>query len=125
MSGTPFDFRKAKTIGRDIDEVGGYDVAFVINEDEEDELVWAAQVQDPGSGRGMKVLTTKPAVQLYTGIHLDGIKGAGGAEFNQYDGLCLETEFFPDAVNKPKFPSAILQPGETYHHITVHQLFVD
>ena len=125
VSGTPFDFRKAKSIGQDIDAVGGYDVAFIVNEQEDEELVWAAQVQDPGSGRGMKVLTTKPAVQLYTGIHLDGIKGAGGHMFNKYDGLCLETEFFPDAVNKPKFPSAILQPGEIYHHITVHQLFVE
>jgi len=125
VTGTPYDFRKAKPVGQDIQKVGGYDLAFVITPREDEALVKAALVQEPLSGRGMKVLTTKPAVQLYTATYLDGVKGAGGHTFGKFDALCLETEYYPDAVNKPKFPSAILQPGDTYHHITVHQLFVE
>ena len=124
-AGTPFDFRKAKAIGQDIKEAGGYDLAFVVQEHEEDELYKAAQVQDPVTGRGMKVLTTKPAIQLYTGDYLDGVKGADGHVYGKHAGLCLETEFYPDAVNKSFFPSAILMPGDTYHHITIHKLFVE
>ncbi len=125
VAGTPFDFRKAKKIGRDIEEVDGYDVTFIASEYEEDELLKIAEVEDPSSGRGMKILTTKPAVQLYTGNHLDGVKGPGGVVFDKFSGLCLETEYYPDAVNKPNFPSTILHPGETYHHITVHKFFVE
>jgi aldose 1-epimerase len=121
---TPYDFRKAKRIGQNIDEVGGYDDCFIINHDEEDELTKAAEVVDPESGRGMKVYTTMPGVQLYSGNFLDGIKGSGGI-FNKHDALCLETQYHPDAVNKLNFPSIILDPGETYHHITVHRFFVD
>ena len=126
VAGTAYDFRKAKSIGEDIDEAGGYDDCFVINkhEDDDDDLSKAAEVVDPASGRGMKIYTTKPGVQLYTGNFLDGIKGAGGV-FNRHDAFCLETQFFPDAVNQPNFPSIILQPGETYHHITVHRFFID
>ncbi|MBN1480784.1 galactose mutarotase [candidate division KSB1 bacterium] len=125
VANTPYDFRKAKPIGQDIQEVGGYDDCFVINrEADDDDLVKAAEVVDPASGRGMKIYTTKPGIQLYTGNFLDGIRGAGGI-YNKHDAFCLETQFHPDAVNKPNFPSIILEPGETYHHITVHQFFVD
>ena len=124
VTGTLNDFRKAKMIGQDINEAGGYDLAFVIAALADEDLSEAAKVQDPVSGRGMKVLTTKPAIQLYTGNYLDGIKGAGSHVYNKHDGLCLETEYYPDAVNKSNFPSAILRPGDMYHHITVHQFFV-
>jgi aldose 1-epimerase len=82
-----------------------------------------ARVVDPASGRGLELAATKPAVQLYTGNFLDGIRGAGGKVFNKHGALCLETEYYPDAVNHPEFPSAILRPGEIYHHTTVYRLF--
>ncbi|MBN1464694.1 galactose mutarotase [candidate division KSB1 bacterium] len=125
VADTPYDFRKAKAIGQDIAEVGGYDDCFVINRSaDDDDLVKAAEVVDPVTGRGMRLYTTKPGVQLYTGNFLNGIKGAGGV-FNKHDAFCLETQYFPNAVNQPNFPSIILTPGETYHHITVHQFFID
>ena len=73
----------------------------------------------------MEVSTTKPAVQLYTGNFLDGIRGAGDAVFDKHTALCLETEFYPDAVNQPGVPSAILRPGQTYQHTTVHRFFTE
>jgi len=125
VNGTPLDFQKAKRIGADINQVGGYDHCFVINDEEDDELVKAAEVFDSNSGRGMRIVTTKPGVQLYTGNYLNGIQGANGAIYDKHHGLCLETQYFPDSVNKSQFPSTILHPGDTYHHITIHKFLVE
>jgi aldose 1-epimerase len=125
VEGTALDFRSEKAVGRDIDQLPlGYDHCFVTNR-QGAVLTRVARVVDPGSGRGLEVSTTKPAVQLYTGNFLDGIHGAGGAIFDKHTALCLETEFYPDAVNHPEFPSAILRPGQSYHHTTVHRFFTE
>ena len=80
----------------------------------------AARVVEPKSGRTLEVLTTEPGVQFYTGNFLDGtVKGKGGAVYNRRDGLCLETQHFPDSPNQPSFPSTILKPGQTYQSKTV------
>jgi aldose 1-epimerase len=121
---TALDFTTRKPIGRDIDQVGGYDHCFVIARPHEG-LVQAARAWDAGSGRSMEVWTTKPGVQLYTGNHLGGIVGAGGAVYNRYCGFCLETQFYPDSVNQLTFPSPILRPGKTYHHMTIFKLIVE
>ena len=66
----------------------------------------AARVTEPVSGRVMEVLTTEPGVQLYTGNHL------------KHGALCLETQHFPDSVNRPNFPSTILRPGQIFKSST-------
>jgi aldose 1-epimerase len=120
---TPLDFREQKAIGRDIDQLpAGYDHCFIADREGKGPAP-IARLLDPASGRGFELSTTKPAVQLYTGNFLDGIRGAGGATFDKHGALCLETEYYPDAVNHPGFPSAVLRPGETYHHTTVHRFF--
>jgi len=125
VQGTALDFTGKKPIGRDIDQLPvGYDHCFVADKDEAS-LAAIARLYDPASGRGLEISTTKPAVQLYTGNFLTGIKGAGGAVFSKHSALCLETEFFPDAVNHPEFPSAVLRPGQSYHHVTVHRFFTE
>ena len=125
VAGTPLDFRKQKAIGRDIDQLQiGYDYCFLADK-EGDRLEPVARVVDPASGRGFELSTTKPAVQLYTGNFLDGIRGAGGTVFDKHSALCLETQYYPDAVNQPGFPSAVLRPGQVYHHTTVHRLFTE
>jgi len=124
VTGTPLDFQSEKRIGDDIDRVGvGYDHCFVIDRSTPD-LERAAALYEPSSKRHMEVWTTKPAIQFYTGNFLDGLKGAGGVVYNSHHGLCLETEFYPDAVNHENFPSAILRPGEVYHHTTVHKFSI-
>jgi aldose 1-epimerase len=80
----------------------------------------AAKVRDPKSGRVMTVLTTEPAVQLYTGNHLKGDKGAAGKTFGERGAICLETGYLPDAVNQPDFPSIILRPGQNYRNECVY-----
>jgi aldose 1-epimerase len=114
-AGTPFDFSSAKRIGRDIASVpGGYDHCLVIGKTA-GTLGLACTAHDPVSGRTMRVSTTKPGIQFYTGNFLTG------DEHPRHGGFCLETQHFPDAPNRGHFPSSILRPGEVYHHRTVHE----
>ncbi len=125
VEGTALDFRRAKPLGRDIGRTSiGYDNCLLIDR-QEGALAPAARLYDPSTGRGMEISTTKPAIQLYTGNYLDGIPGAGGAVFRRHEAVCLETELYPDAVNHPGFPTAILRPGEVYHHVTRQRFFVE
>ena len=119
VQGTAFDFSKPKKIGKEIDQVkGGYDHNFVLNK-KNDSLSLAAVLSDSLSGRELRVFTTEPGIQFYTGNFLDGkFINHDGKPINQRTALCLETQHFPDSPNKPKFPSTILKPGEKYHSVT-------
>ena len=80
-----------------------------------DSLHPAARLADPASGRVLEIDTTEPGVQFYSGNFLDGrLLGSGGQTYRQGDGVCLETQHFPDSPNRPEFPSTVLRPGETF-----------
>jgi len=72
----------------------------------------------------MEVYTTQPGVQLYTANWMDNEPGKGGKKYQKRWSFCLETQHFADAVNKPHFPSIILNPGEEYRHSCVHRFGV-
>jgi aldose 1-epimerase len=120
VKGTPMDFTDFHSIGERIGKVdGGYDHNYVLLKKDK-ELSLAATIDDPISGREVRVFTTQPGVQFYSGNFLDGtIKGKGGKVYKQHYGLCLETQHFPDSPNQPSFPSTILRPGETFREVTV------
>jgi aldose 1-epimerase len=119
VAGTRFDFTRAKAIG---DEP--YDHNFVLDRPPGPvELVEAATVHDPASGRTLEVLTTEPGVQLYSGSHLDGtLAGTSGGVYGPRAGLVLETQHYPDSPNQPHFPSTVLRPGERFESTTVFRL---
>ena len=129
VEGTPFDFRTSHAIGERIgadDEQirlgGGYDHNFVLDRGDAapGQLVLAARVEEPTTGRFLEVRTTEPGIQFYSGNFLDGtLTGKGGAVYARRSGFCLETQHFPDSPNKPGFPSTILRPGEEYRSRTV------
>jgi aldose 1-epimerase len=102
----------------------GYDHNFAIARKPADDgkLVLAAVLSEPTSGRVLKVFTTQPGVQLYTGNFLHGQKGKAGATYAHRSACCLETQHFPDSVNQPSFPSIIVKPGQTYHETCVYAL---
>ena len=132
VEGTPFDFRKPKTVGKDIDadneqikNGAGYDHCFVLNKKEEGELSFAARIKEPVSGRIMEVYTTEPGVQVYTDNWADGYKGQNGATFPRRSAICFEAQHFPDSPNRPYFPSVVLNPGEQYTQKTVYRFAVD
>jgi aldose 1-epimerase len=128
VAGTPFDFRDFHRIGdriRDDHEQlrfgRGYDHNFVLARGSKQGFFTAARLRDPSSGRQLSVLTTEPGIQFYSGNFLDGrLYGASGRAYRQTDGLCLETQHYPDSPNKPQFPSTLLRPGQTYKTSTVY-----
>jgi aldose 1-epimerase len=121
VAGTPWDFRTAKPIGKDIKAVGGNPVGYDHNFVLEKGASWAAEVYEPTSGRLMKVVTDQPGIQFYTGNFLDGtLTGKGGKVYPQYGAFCLETQHFPDSPNHSNFPSTVLKPGQVYKTTTVY-----
>ena len=127
VAGTPFDFRKATPVGariRDHDEQlrrgKGYDHTFCLGRDRA--LRLAARLEAPTSGRVLELLTDQPGVQVYSGNYLDGsIAGKGGRLYRQSDAICLEPQIWPNAPNRPDFPSPLLMPGAIYRHHTVYR----
>ncbi|TDC19516.1 galactose mutarotase [Streptomyces sp. 8K308] len=132
VDGTPFDFRRAKPIGRDLRQAHpqllraqGFDHNFVLDKGVTADPERVATVYEPHSGRLMTVATTEPGLQFYSGNFLDGtLAGPSGRVYRQGDALCLETQRFPDSPNRPDFPSTVLRPGETYRSTTVHSFAV-
>jgi aldose 1-epimerase len=120
VAGTPFDFREAKPIGRDIDadeeqiRIGnGYDHNFVVRGAPGDFRL-ASWSRDPSSGRVMELHTTAPGVQLYTANAIRDWQAKGGVVYQPRTGFCLEPQHYQDSPNRPEFPSTVLRPGQTY-----------
>ena len=125
VANTPFDFRSAKAIGRDIGCadaqltcVGGYDHNFVLGEPNKPKL--AAELYAPKTGITLSCTTTMPGVQLYTANCLTERAGKNGAIYGKNGAVCLETQFFPDSPAHPEFPSAVLKRGGTYNQQTTY-----
>jgi aldose 1-epimerase len=130
VKGTPLDFREAKLIGRDIggfpakgDEPGGYDHNLVLD-GEAGDFRRAAVLKDSDSGVTMEIWTDQPGIQFYTGNYLDDLAGKKGAVYPRHGALCLETQVFPDAINRRGgigWPDPVLRPGSTYRHRMEHR----
>lgn len=123
VAGTPMDFTKAKTLGEDIRKPfaalafgKGYDNCYVIDGYKKGEMALAAVLTDEVSGRTLEVLTTQPAVQIYTGNWLNGCPAtkSGNRTYFDYDGVAIECQGMPDAPNHANFPSQVLDKGEQY-----------
>jgi aldose 1-epimerase len=129
VAGTPFDFRHAKPVGRDLRAgheqlvlAKGYDHNWVLDKGITARPEHIATLRDPRSGRTLKIATDQPGLQFYSGNFLDGtLTGTSGRTYRQGDALCLETQHFPDSPNHPEFPSTVLRPGRTYRTTTIHR----
>jgi aldose 1-epimerase len=128
VKGTPMDFTEPTMVGENINSDyeqivfgKGYDHNWILNKSGE-ECEKAAEVYEINTGRVMEVYTTKPGIQLYTGNFLDGSQfGKGGVRYNQRNGLCLETQYFPNSIKHKHFPSPVLKAGEEYRHCTIYK----
>ena len=124
VKGTPMDFTAPKEIGIDINEdfeplkIGkGYDHCWAMDNWEKGKLIEGAVVlAAPSSGRMLTISSTQAGVQIYTGNWLAGSPiNKSGVSYNDYEGVAIEMQGFPDAPNKPGFPSQELKPGEVYN----------
>jgi aldose 1-epimerase len=128
VDGTPMDFTTPTAIGARINQNDeqliyglGYDHNWVLN-NSGGKLALAAKIFEPTSGRVMKVYTTQPGIQFYSGNFLDGsITGKNGEIYYKHFGFCLETQHFPDSPNHSNFPSTSLNPGQRYKHTTIYK----
>lgn len=131
VSGTPLDLREERAIGEFFDSdypkfrvCTGYDHNMIIDgELGKLNLVGTAKCEE--SGISLKVMTTEPAFQFYSGnfIHLDSAKhGKNGVRYPKNGGFCMEAQHYPDSPNHNNFPSTILRPGEVYRQKTVYML---
>lgn len=131
VKASPMDFTKPTAIGERIamdDEQlnfgGGYDHNWVIDQYNQS-VRKAASVIEPKSGRVLEVFSDQPGMQFYSGNFLDGeTTGKNGLPMRKRTGFCLEMQNFPDAPNKPEFPSAILEPGNPYKQTTIYRFSV-
>jgi aldose 1-epimerase len=120
VDNTAFDFRQAKSIGKDIEQKDdqltkgkGYDHCWVLNKQGSFRKVSTAY--HPTSGRYLEIFTDEPGIQFYCGNFLDGtLPAPGGGAYGHRTGFCLETQHYPDSPNQKSFPSVILAPGEQY-----------
>ncbi|MBQ7795505.1 MAG: galactose mutarotase [Lachnospiraceae bacterium] len=130
VHGTPMDFTVVKKIGDDIHadfeqliKSKGYDHNYCLNH-APGEYALAAWVYEEASGRALEVFTDLPGVQFYTGNWLDGKEGKDGILYHDHDAFCFETQFFPDAVNKPQFASPVIKAGERFVSKTGYHFFI-
>jgi aldose 1-epimerase len=134
VAGTPFDFRERHPIGLCLEGLppvgaevfeggGGWDHNWCLRGADADGLIEAAEIHDPRSGRTLRLRSTEPGLQMYTGGYLnDRIIGKGGQAYRQYAGFTLETQKFPDSPRFPHFPTSTVPTGETYRHVMVFDL---
>jgi len=133
VRGTAMDFTTPHAVGERINDPmpqlrmgGGYDHNYILNKDQNGhELTLCASVYEPVSGRFMECFTTEPAVQVYTGNFLTGkIIGKRGNPYKYRNGMCLETQHYPDSPHHPAFPNTLLKPGEILKSTTIYKFSV-
>lgn len=131
VTGTPMDFREFRRLGAEIDADydalrfgGGYDHNFVVDKYYEGsdtaKFKEVASLISHDTGIIMKVLSDMPGLQLYTANGLHGQVGKDGVVYEPRSGVCFETQFWPDTVNKEYFPGGILRAGETFRSKTAY-----
>ena len=127
VAGTPMDFISGKTLGEEIDadfpalKFGkGYDNCYLIDGWTPGQLQDAAQLYSPKSGRVVKVVTSQPGIQIYTGNWFEGCPaGKNGHTYHDYWGVAMECCHYPDSPNEPDYPPVTIRPGEVFEQAII------
>ena len=128
VADSAFDFRLPRPLGEAMAAApgGGFDHNFCLERPADGGAGAAAAVHSPDTGIAMEVFTDQPGMQFYTGNFLpaEGAPGKAGASYGRQGAFCMETQKYPDAVNRPEFPSTIVNPGEVYQHTCIYKFSV-
>lgn len=127
VEGTPMDFRTLKSVGAEIDSdyepllvAGGYDHNYVLDTNGDVEKV--AELVDEASGRKMEVFTDLPGIQLYSGNFIKPEDhGKDGVRYEKRDGICFETQYYPNSCNIASFPSCVRKAGQEFDSVTIYK----
>ena len=124
IEGSVFDFSKAKSFHDSMQQEDpqlassrGLDQNYCLHTTP-DEALRVALLRDPSTEREMEVITSFPGLQIYTGNHTENTVGKLGFIYDQYAGVCLEAQLYPDAIHHPDFPDAVLRAGEEKYYLT-------
>ena len=133
VDGTPMDFRTGKPLGRDLDTGfyqttmagGGFDHCYVLDRPRGASQSLCAWASSDKTGISMKMYTTQPGIQLYTGNFLQNCPspGKGGVPLEKYGGFALETQHFPCSPSHPEFPTTVLRAGKVFRANTTLRFF--
>lgn len=131
VAGTPLDFTTEKDMAAQVDDAyeqlawaKGYDHNFALDHATPGTLSLAASLYDPASGRKMEVYTDLPGIQLYCGNYIQsGEVGKGNFRYEPRYGVCLETQYFPNAINIPSFTQPIAKAGQKAQTSTVYRFY--
>lgn len=129
VTGTPMDFRQAKSIGAEIDAEyealilgGGYDHNWVVKTEGAYTLI--GNLSSKETGIKMEVYTDMPGVQIYTGNFIQNEIGKNDVVYGKRAGVCFETQYYPDAIHYSHFPSPLVKAGEKYHTVTGYKFVI-
>lgn len=129
VAGTPMDFTMMKPIGQDINAdfeqlhfTGGYDHNYVLS-DKPGTMRQMAKAECDASGIAMDAYTECCGVQLYAGNFIGTQTGKGGVTYGDRHGFCLESQFYPNAVNEKNFPSPVVPANTEYHSETKYHFY--
>ena len=124
VEGTPMDFRTKKKVGQDIGADylplvlgNGYDHNWVLNN--KGKFAKIGELSSEESGITLDVYTDLPGVQIYAGNYIENEIGKDGVIYGPRQGICFETQYFPNAINIPAFASPVCKAGEVYHTETM------
>jgi len=117
---TPYDFREGRKLRRKAgEETVVFDHNFCLADAPRETVEFAAALEDAAGERRMEVWTTEPGLQLFDAGVIDvPVPGLQGKRYGPHAGVCLETQRWPDSVHQERFPGVLLQPSETYSHVT-------
>ncbi len=131
VAGTPMDFLEPKAIGQDIEadfnqliQGRGYDHNYVLD-GYDGSVRYAVHLYSQTSGILMDLSTDYPGIQMYTANYLEDAHGKGGVAYHPRDAVCFEPQFFPDAINKPGFPSPVCPAGTPFHKEIIYTFSID
>ena len=140
---SPFDFTSYKRVGQDInvDDAqlnisSGYDINYIINRSDSAMYInhpvgkgvyvyKMANLRSQVSGIMLEVLGSQPGMQLYSSNYLSDIRGKGESIYGRYQGLCLETQHYPDSPNHKEFPSTLLKAGNKYQQAALYKIIIE
>ena len=118
VDGTELDFRDGKALHDRIGQPINLDHNFVLNQSRNQKEDTVAVLKAPDGALQLCLWTDQPGLQVYSsgGLAVEDVPGLHGQKYPRFGGICLEDQNFPDAVNRPEFPSPIVRPGELYRH---------